>query len=223
MGRIDPTLYLSETNEDLYDVPMDHLGRIWFTVSYDETAEQLRIIIHKARNLRSPHYQSLRGSAGIMSNDMTSLSLLTPAPTQDCRIRWVSDVKFNFQKSRSISVALVLMFPCFGALQQRGSMLNRRDFEHQIRFHGIQMGSHYRDFWSSAAFHNVSLMKGPKRLTLIKPKWPQFRKLSYLIFFQIALKIIVNFTCHVIFFQKNLRKICSPCYFSFFSTAMRSF
>ncbi|KAL5962487.1 Synaptotagmin-15 [Taenia solium] len=87
LGRLDPNLYLSETNEDLYDVPIDHLGRVWFTISYDETAEQLRITIHKARNLRSPRYQSFRSSSAIISNDVTSLSLLTPAPTQDCRIR----------------------------------------------------------------------------------------------------------------------------------------
>ncbi|EUB56612.1 synaptotagmin XV-a [Echinococcus granulosus] len=89
LGRLDPNLYLSETNEDLYDVPIDHLGRVWFTISYYETAEQLRITIHKARNLRSPRYQSFRSSSAIISNDMTSLSLLTPAPSQDCRIRKV--------------------------------------------------------------------------------------------------------------------------------------
>ena len=87
LGRLDPNLYLSETNEDLYDVPMDHLGRVWFTISYDEAAEQLRITIHKARNLRPPHLQSFRTSTAITSNDMASLSVLTPAPTQDCRIR----------------------------------------------------------------------------------------------------------------------------------------
>uniref|UniRef100_A0A0R3WSQ9 Cadherin domain-containing protein n=1 Tax=Hydatigena taeniaeformis TaxID=6205 RepID=A0A0R3WSQ9_HYDTA len=90
LGRLDPNLYLSETNEDLYDVSIDHLGRVWFTVSYDETAEQLRITIHKARNLRSPRYQSFRSSSAIISNDMTSLGLLTPAPTQDCRISLLS-------------------------------------------------------------------------------------------------------------------------------------
>ncbi len=87
LGRLDPNLYLSETNEDLYDVPLGHLGRVWFTISYDSTAEQLRITIHKARNLRSPNYESLHLSTGIMPTDMTSLSLLTPVPTQDCRIR----------------------------------------------------------------------------------------------------------------------------------------
>ncbi|VDD80241.1 unnamed protein product [Mesocestoides corti] len=87
LGRLDPNLYLNETNEDLYDVPLDHLGRVWFTISYDETAEQLRITIHKARNLRAPHHQSLRSSGSIAPSEITTLSLLTPTPTQDCRIR----------------------------------------------------------------------------------------------------------------------------------------
>ncbi|KAM7542638.1 hypothetical protein Aperf_G00000017855 [Anoplocephala perfoliata] len=98
LGKLDPTLYLSEMNEELYDVPMDHLGRVWFSISYDETTEQLRITIHKARNLRPPHYQSLRASVSTTTSgkvgdgyntahDITPFSLLTPVPTQDSRIR----------------------------------------------------------------------------------------------------------------------------------------
>lgn len=103
LGKLDPTLYLSEMSEELYDVPMDHLGRVWFSISYDETTEQLRVTIHKARNLRPPRYQSLRASAstgtsgnvgdGLNSTqDITAFSLLSPVPTQDSRVRSVSGI-----------------------------------------------------------------------------------------------------------------------------------
>ncbi|VDN09036.1 unnamed protein product [Dibothriocephalus latus] len=86
LGRLDPTLYVSEKNEDLYDVPLGHLGRLWFTLSYDQTSERLHVTVHKARNLRSPNYRSLRFSVGVPT-DLTALSILTPVQTQDCRVK----------------------------------------------------------------------------------------------------------------------------------------
>ncbi|KAA3676927.1 synaptotagmin-15 [Paragonimus westermani] len=52
LGKLDPTLYLSEEGEELYDIPPGHLGRIWFTVAYSRASELLTITVHKARNLR---------------------------------------------------------------------------------------------------------------------------------------------------------------------------
>ncbi|KAL7059552.1 hypothetical protein AAHC03_012972 [Spirometra sp. Aus1] len=99
LGRLDPALYVSEKNEDLYDVPLGHLGRLWFTLSYDQTSERLHVTVHKARNLRSPNYRSLRFSIG-MPADLTALSILTPVQTQDCRVKlYLENAKKKFQTS----------------------------------------------------------------------------------------------------------------------------
>ncbi|VEL35990.1 unnamed protein product [Protopolystoma xenopodis] len=54
LGRLNPALYLTEDTEELYDIPLGHIGRVWFTVSYHRSREQLKVLIHKVRNLRNP-------------------------------------------------------------------------------------------------------------------------------------------------------------------------
>ncbi|CAH8651111.1 unnamed protein product [Heterobilharzia americana] len=52
LGRLNPSLYLSQETEDLYEVPPGHIGRVWFSISYNKVMELLKVTIHKARNLR---------------------------------------------------------------------------------------------------------------------------------------------------------------------------
>lgn len=86
LGKLDPDLYRMEETEDWYETNSNHLGRIWFTVSYLQSNEQLKVIIHKARNLRQ-----------VISTGMTpttngiDLALLTKDDysLQDFRVKYV--------------------------------------------------------------------------------------------------------------------------------------
>ena len=53
LGTLDPRLYKLNTDEadDEYDVPDNHLGRVWFTIKYESQAEKLLVTLVKARNL----------------------------------------------------------------------------------------------------------------------------------------------------------------------------
>lgn len=53
LGSIDPSLYKINDEEDDYDVPDDHIGRIWFAVEYERESEKLLVTLIKAKNLPS--------------------------------------------------------------------------------------------------------------------------------------------------------------------------
>lgn len=53
LGRIDPRLYkkTEDDDDDDYEVPDNHVGRIWFGVEYEQQTEKLMVTLIKARNL----------------------------------------------------------------------------------------------------------------------------------------------------------------------------
>ncbi|KAL4239871.1 hypothetical protein ACF0H5_000671 [Mactra antiquata] len=53
LGSIDPSLYRISDEDDNYDIPPDHLGRIWFAVEYERETEKLLVTLIKAKNLPS--------------------------------------------------------------------------------------------------------------------------------------------------------------------------
>ncbi|ESO89388.1 synaptotagmin 15b [Lottia gigantea] len=53
LGSIDPTLYRIADEDDIYEVPRDHIGRVWFAVEYERETEKLLVTLIKARNLPS--------------------------------------------------------------------------------------------------------------------------------------------------------------------------
>ena len=50
-------------DDDDYDFPHDHIGRIWFAVEYERETEKLLVTLMKARNLKA------RGHGGSNSCD----------------------------------------------------------------------------------------------------------------------------------------------------------
>ena len=51
LGSIDPSLYRISDEDDNYEIPPEHLGRIWFAVEYERETEKLLVTLIKARNL----------------------------------------------------------------------------------------------------------------------------------------------------------------------------
>ncbi|PAA47720.1 hypothetical protein BOX15_Mlig005944g2 [Macrostomum lignano] len=52
LGQLDPSLYLNEDAEELYEHAPGHVGRLWFVLNYTLEVEQLAVTVRKARNLR---------------------------------------------------------------------------------------------------------------------------------------------------------------------------
>ncbi|XP_059158664.1 synaptotagmin-15-like [Physella acuta] len=53
LGSIDPSLYRVADEDDDYDIPSEHIGRVWFATEYEREAEKLMVTLIKARNLPS--------------------------------------------------------------------------------------------------------------------------------------------------------------------------
>ena len=53
LGSIDPSLYKIADEDDDYEIPRDHLGRVWFAVEYERETEKLLVTLIKAKNLPS--------------------------------------------------------------------------------------------------------------------------------------------------------------------------
>jgi len=55
LGNIDPRLYklASDGDDDDYDAPDNHIGRVWFGVKYEGQSEKLLVTLVKAKNLVS--------------------------------------------------------------------------------------------------------------------------------------------------------------------------
>lgn len=54
LGSLNPDLYKDiDNDEDGLDIPVDHLGSVWFAVDYERDTERLTITLIKARNLRN--------------------------------------------------------------------------------------------------------------------------------------------------------------------------
>ena len=51
LGAIDPSLYKTADEDDDYDIPDTHIGRIWFAVEYERESEKLLVTLIKAKNL----------------------------------------------------------------------------------------------------------------------------------------------------------------------------
>ena len=68
-----PASALEDDNDDAdEDYPLDHLGRIWFNLEYDKSAESLAVTLVKARNL------SPRGKATKTCDPFVKLHILCP-------------------------------------------------------------------------------------------------------------------------------------------------
>jgi len=54
LGSIDPRLYkLTTDDDDDYEPPDNHIGRVWFGVKYEAQSEKLFVTLVKAKNLAS--------------------------------------------------------------------------------------------------------------------------------------------------------------------------
>ncbi|BFZ02988.1 hypothetical protein BsWGS_06027 [Bradybaena similaris] len=53
LGSIDPSLYKVADEDDHYDIPPDHIGRVWFATEYERETEKLMVTLIKAKNLPS--------------------------------------------------------------------------------------------------------------------------------------------------------------------------
>ena len=58
LGSIDPSLYKHSDVDDDYDIPDNHIGRIWFAVEYERETEKLLVTLIKAKNLPSRSFSS---------------------------------------------------------------------------------------------------------------------------------------------------------------------
>lgn len=56
LGSIDPTLYKIVDEDDTYEIPVDHIGRLWFAVEYERETEKLLVTLIKAKNLPTRQY-----------------------------------------------------------------------------------------------------------------------------------------------------------------------
>ncbi|PVD39244.1 hypothetical protein C0Q70_01872 [Pomacea canaliculata] len=54
LGSIDPSLYKISDEDDDYDIPRDHLGRIWFAVEYELETEKLLVTSHQSQEPAEP-------------------------------------------------------------------------------------------------------------------------------------------------------------------------
>jgi len=52
LGSIDPRLYklATDTDDDDYELPDNHIGRVWFSVKYESQSEKLLVTLVKAKN-----------------------------------------------------------------------------------------------------------------------------------------------------------------------------
>lgn len=56
LGSIDPSLYKIVDEDDTYEIPVDHIGRLWFAVEYERETEKLLVTLIKSKNLPTRQY-----------------------------------------------------------------------------------------------------------------------------------------------------------------------
>ncbi|XP_045213417.1 synaptotagmin-15-like isoform X3 [Mercenaria mercenaria] len=61
LGSIDPSLYRISDEDDEYEIPPDHLGRVWFAVEYERETEKLLVTLIKAKNLPNRTFGAVNG------------------------------------------------------------------------------------------------------------------------------------------------------------------
>ncbi|KAL8577899.1 hypothetical protein ACOMHN_011895 [Nucella lapillus] len=61
LGSIDPSLYKIADEDDDYEIPRNHLGRVWFAIEYERETEKLLVTLIKAKNLPSRQLGSDNG------------------------------------------------------------------------------------------------------------------------------------------------------------------
>jgi len=61
LGSIDPSLYRISDEDDQYDIPPEHLGRVWFAVEYERETEKLLVTLIKSRNLPNRMFGASNG------------------------------------------------------------------------------------------------------------------------------------------------------------------
>jgi hypothetical protein len=61
LGSIDPSLYRISDEDDDYEIPPDHLGRVWFAVEYERETEKLLVTLIKAKNLPTRAFGLVNG------------------------------------------------------------------------------------------------------------------------------------------------------------------
>ena len=73
LGNIDPRLYklASDSDDDDYDVPDNHIGRVWFGVRYEAQSEKLQVTLIKAKNLATRVNVAAAASASSSSSSLT--------------------------------------------------------------------------------------------------------------------------------------------------------
>ncbi|XP_033742643.1 synaptotagmin-15-like isoform X1 [Pecten maximus] len=56
LGSIDPSLYKIVDEDDDYEIPPEHIGRVWFAVEYERETEKLLVTLIKSKNLPTRQY-----------------------------------------------------------------------------------------------------------------------------------------------------------------------
>lgn len=79
LGSIDPSLYKICDEDDDYEVPEDHIGRVWFAVEYERESEKLLVTLIKAKNLPNRSFGNVNSC--------------------DPFVRWVNGYPFYFVNS----------------------------------------------------------------------------------------------------------------------------
>jgi len=74
LGSIDPRLYklASDNDDDDYDPPDNHIGRVWIDVKYEAQSEKLLVTLVKAKNLASRVNVAAAASATTSSSSTSS-------------------------------------------------------------------------------------------------------------------------------------------------------
>ena len=82
LGGIDPRLYkvsgTTDSDDEDYDPPDNHIGRVWFSVRYEAHSEKLLVTLVKARNLATTSSTAAAASCR-HGNNAAAASAATPS------------------------------------------------------------------------------------------------------------------------------------------------
>ena len=138
LGTIDPRLYKLATDDvdDDYDVPDNHLGRIWFSVKYESHAEKLLVTLVKAKNLSTSTRSGGTGLTGGTSGAVGDHYVRFVASRSACRLYPQS---IDQRKARNAtSCCQVQCQDCNRVTEARSSNVTREGDSNSIMYLSMQ-------------------------------------------------------------------------------------